>query len=88
MTNKRKPAIKEVFDQHGHTQGFSPAMLHFDVEDRVAPGGARTLSGAGIIGVTRGFLEMRDGARIPLHKVLEIRRGDIVLFKRPRAARP
>ena len=83
MTNKRKPAIKEVFDEYGHTQGFSPAMLQFDVEDRMAPAGARTLSGAGIIGVTRGFLEMRDGGRIPLHKVLEIRRGALVLFKRP-----
>lgn len=88
MAGKRKPAIKEVFDEYAHTAGLDASLLELVVEDRAAPSGTRRISGGEVAAVSRGFLEMRDGSRIPLHKVTEIHSNGGLAFQRPQRRRP
>ncbi|HEX9709745.1 MAG TPA: hypothetical protein VGB42_07280 [Candidatus Thermoplasmatota archaeon] len=72
---KGKPAIKEIVDEHLHRPGASPAALTLRVRDRRAPSGTAALPGTDISGVHGGFIELRDGRRVPLHRVVEVRSG-------------
>jgi uncharacterized protein (UPF0248 family) len=64
-----KPRIKSIVDEHLHRAGLTPADLRIEVADRMAPSGVRTVSGEEIVAARGGFLEMRDGASVPFHKV-------------------
>jgi len=80
-----KARIKEIVDEHAHRQGLAPDDLMVEVADRQAPSGARVLSGREVVAARGGFLELRDGASIPYHKVRKMTSRGRVLYERPGA---
>jgi uncharacterized protein (UPF0248 family) len=74
-----KARQNEIVDEHLHRDGFSAECPEVDVADRVAEGGVRTIHGAEIVGASGGFLGLRNGGCVPLHRALVVRsRGAIV----------
>lgn len=67
-----KPALKDIIDAHFHHPGMEPGALTVVVRDRAAAAGTARLGGEGITGVHGGFIDLRDGGRVPLHRVVEV----------------
>lgn len=78
-----KARLKEIVDEHLHRDGFSPEWLEVEVADRFAVGGVRTIRGPEISGASGGFLELKDGGRVPLHRVRAVRSRGTVTYHRP-----
>jgi uncharacterized protein (UPF0248 family) len=85
---KGKAALKELVDEHLHRPGLAPADLEVWVADRMAEGGVRVVGGAEIAGARGGFVDLRDGGRIPFHRVLSVRSRGSVVYERARASAP
>ena len=80
-----KAALKELVDAHFHREGLAPADLEVVVADRAELSGDRRLPGEEIMGASGGFIELRDGARVPFHKVRAVRsKGKLVYERRAR----
>jgi uncharacterized protein (UPF0248 family) len=77
-----KPRLKEIVDEHLHRAGLSPADLVIVVADRTIEGGERALSGAEVAGAGGGFVDLKDGGRVPFHRVLQVRSKGRVVYER------
>jgi uncharacterized protein (UPF0248 family) len=64
-----KAKLKAIIDEHLHREGRSMADLVVEVDDRSVVGGSRLVPGKEIAGASGGFIDMKDGGRIPFHKV-------------------
>lgn len=70
--SKGKPVLKEIVDEHFHRRGLSPDALTVVVRDRTAASGTARIAGRAIAGVHGGFMDLTDGGRVPLHRVVEV----------------
>jgi uncharacterized protein len=50
---------------------------------RGAPGDTRAVRGTDVLGLRRGFFDLRDGASIPYHRVKRIEVAGEVVWARP-----
>ena len=60
------------------------AALDVTIAHRGAPGDRRSVPGREIARVTGHAIVLLDGTELPLHRVLEVRAGDDVLWARPK----
>jgi len=74
--------LKEIIDEHLHRPGFRGEWLEVEVADRAAVGGRRAIQGAEIKGASGGFIELSDGARIPMHRVRIVRSRGAIVYER------
>jgi uncharacterized protein (UPF0248 family) len=49
---------------------------------RGAPGNLKTISGNSIARLDRGFLILKEGTQIPVHRIVKITNGNKVLWKK------
>jgi hypothetical protein len=74
---------REVLSRAKHVGGGFEGLAITYVH-RGAPGDLKTIEGRDVIDIGRGFLELATGAMIPMHRIVEIRDGDRLLFRRKR----
>ncbi len=72
---KGKPVLKGIVDAHFHRAGLSPEALTLVVRDRTTRAGTAVIRGPEIDGVRGGFVDLRDGRRVPVHRVVEVLSG-------------
>lgn len=63
-----------------HRQRLQDALVTY--VHRGAPGDERTVRGGDILGLRRGFLDLRGGASIPYHRVLRIELDGATVWRR------
>ena len=83
QTPKGKARLKEIVDEHLHREGLSPADLEVEVANRSSASGRRTIAGSELAGAGGGFIDLKDGGRIPMHKVERVRSRGVVVWARP-----
>lgn len=79
--------VKEVFDELRWHPEKSLEGVEIDYLHRGAPGDKVTVKAEEVERFSRGYMVLLRGGRethIPYHRVLEVRKGDKVLFRRER----
>ncbi|MBI4393803.1 MAG: DUF504 domain-containing protein [Euryarchaeota archaeon] len=61
-------------------EGFENLTITY--VDRGAVGDVKTVQGRDVVDIERGLLELKTGARIPMHRIVKIRDGGHLLFLR------
>lgn len=68
-------------DEHLHREGLSLSSLEVEVEDRSSRGGTRVVPGPEIRGAHGGFIDLKDGSRIPFHRVRLVRSQGRIVYE-------
>ena len=77
----RKNPLAETLGRLLGGPAADPRTLEVDLVHRGAPGGRRTVLGGEVEGVSARAIRLEGGSEIPLHRVLELRLGDRVVWK-------
>ncbi len=81
---KNKPTIQDMVNRIVWSQDKN--LYSIVVIDRLAPGGKRVISGKCIKKISRGFMIVScqglEDSMIPLHRVIEIRKNNTILWSR------
>lgn len=69
-------------DEQLHRDGLAPSLMEVEVEDRTARGGTRIVPGGEVRGAHGGFIDLKDGSRIPFHRVRMVRSAGRIVYER------
>ncbi len=79
----RKGKVKEVLEMMLWKPGEDPSSYEIIFVSRGAPGDLESVRGDQVR-LWRDRLVLGDGREIPLHRVVEVRRGGVPLYRRGR----
>jgi uncharacterized protein (UPF0248 family) len=74
--------LHEVLSRLEWSEGISLENLSFLIVDRGAPGDRRLLSPPEVVGRDRSYLHLEGGGRVPYHRVVEVRAGERLVWRR------